>query len=248
MRLDLLNDVFNNFKERKFVKNFINEMSNYLENNLNFKSEEIPIIEEILSKNNLTTGNKNTIIWKERDIILEYVEKFRNDKSIYFVKDSKKTYWLDNKKHYDNDVYKVLKIENSKIEEVEISKKDMPKNIGINDVFTIENGSYICDNVATKELKKEIINMTKEIIDRQNINLDKHRKEGHLYLVTEKLNNNLFLWDLIDSPKIEFEEVNISENLSNSIRAGMVLKYINGKYEYYSDDGFEIVNKIYPSS
>ena len=46
--------------------------------------------------------------------------------TMYFVKDSKKTYWSNNEKHYNNNVYNVLKVENDKIEELEISKKDMP--------------------------------------------------------------------------------------------------------------------------
>lgn len=119
------------------------ELSNYLENNaknnLNSQGEELPIIEDILSKNNLTTGNKNAIIFNEDDVILEYAKKMGNDKPMYFVKDSKKTYWSNNKKHYNNNVYAVLKVENNKIEEIEISKNDMPRNIGVNDVFRREN-------------------------------------------------------------------------------------------------------------
>ena len=34
MNLDLVNSIFNNLKENKFVQNFIKELSNYLENNL----------------------------------------------------------------------------------------------------------------------------------------------------------------------------------------------------------------------
>ena len=34
MNLDLVNDVFNNLKENKFVQNYIKELSNYLEKNL----------------------------------------------------------------------------------------------------------------------------------------------------------------------------------------------------------------------
>jgi len=248
LNLDLLNDVFNNLKENKFVQNFINELSNYLENNVSFKNEKIPIIEDIMSKNNLTTGNKNSIIWKEKDVILKYAEQNFNNDSMYFVKDSKKVNWLNNKEHYNNDVYTVLKVENSKIEEIEISKKDMTKDIGINDVFRIENGNYVIDNLATKELQEEIINMANEIIDKQNSNLEKHRKEGHLYMVSEELGNNRFLWDLTDAPKTEFEEVDIPKDLLEKATEGIVLKYTNGKYEYFSDDGFERAEKIHSSS
>ena len=184
------------------MQNFINELSNYLENNMKnnfgYRNEDVPIIEDILSKNNVTTGNENSIRWKLNDVILEYArQNFSND-SMYFVKDSKKTYWSNNEKNYNNNVYNVLKVENDKIEELEINKKDMPENIGVNDVFRIENDKYVIDNFATKELQEKIISMANEIIDKQNANLDRYRKEGHLYLVSEELGNNRFLKDLTD--------------------------------------------------
>lgn len=225
------------------MQNFINELSNYLENNLKnnlgCRSENVPIIEDILSKNNVTTGNENSIRWKLNDVILEYAGQNFNNDSMYFVKDSKKTYWSNNEKHYNNNVYNVLKVENDKIEELEISKKDMPENLGVNDVFRMENDKYVIDNFATKELQEEIIDMANEILDKQNANLDKFRKEGHLYLVSEELGNNRFLKDLTDASNFEFEEVNIPKDLLDRATEGAVLKYNNGSYEYYSNDGFE---------
>lgn len=199
----------------------------------------MPIIEDILSKNNVTTANENSIRWKLDDVILEYAgQNFSND-TMYFVKDSQKTYWSNNQKHYNNNVYTVLKVQNNQIEEIEISKKDMPKDIGVNDVFRIEEDKYVIDNLATEELQEEIINMAKEIIDKQSAKLEKYRKEGHLYMVSEELGNNRFLWDLTDVTKFEFEEVDIPKDLLDTATEGTVLKYINGTYEYYSNDGFE---------
>ncbi len=225
----------------------MDELSSHLENNLkndlDFKENELPIIEDILSKNNLTTGNKNAIIFNENDVILKYAEKMKNGESIYFVKDNKKTYWSNNKEYYDNDLYTVLKAENGQIEKMEIKKNDMPEDIGINDVFKVENGKYIIDNIATKELQDEIKSMAQEIINKQNINLDKHRKEGHLYRVSEELGNNRFLRDLTDGSKTEFEEVNIPKEILEKATEGTVLKFTNGIYEYYSNDGFEMIDE-----
>ena len=116
MNLELVNDLFNNLKEKQFVKNFIKELSDYLKNknDLNQENNENPIIEEILSKNNFTTGNQNSIRWKLSDVILKYSQKTLDNNEIYFVKDIK-----------NNDTYRVLKTGNSKIEEVEISKKNL---------------------------------------------------------------------------------------------------------------------------
>jgi len=229
------------------VQNFIKELSNYLENNIGKGREEMPIIEDILSKNKLTTANENSIRWKFDDVILKYAEQNFSNDSMYFVKDSQKTYWSNNQKHYNNNVYTVLKVENNQIEEIQISKKDMPKDIGVNDVFRMKDDEYIIDNFATEELEEEIINMTKEIIDKQNAKLDRYRKEGHLYMVSEELGDNRFLWDLTEAPKIEFEEVDIPKDLLDRATEGSVLKYTNGTYEYYSNDGFERADKIHSS-
>ena len=205
---------------------------------------EMPIIEDILSKNKVTTGNENAIRWKLNDILIEYAKQNFKNESMYFVQDSKKTYWSNNEKHYNNNVYSVLKVENNQIKEIEINKNKMPKQIEVNDIFVIKDNKYIVDRVATTEIQGNIIKMAKEIIDKQNMELDKQRKEGHLYIVKEEIGNNRFLWDLTDAPKFEFEEINIQKDLLDKAIVGTVLKYTNGKYEYYSDDGFEKMERL----
>lgn len=82
--------------------------------------------------------------------------------------------------------------------------------------------------------------MAEDVIEKQNKNLAEYRKEGHLYIVTEELRNNRFLKDLNTSSKVEFEEVDIPQNLLDKATEGIILKYNNGKYEYYSDDGYKL--------
>lgn len=52
---------------------------------------------------------------------------------------------------------------------------------------------------------------------------------------------------LTDAPKFEFEEVDIPKDLLEIATEGSVLKYTNGTYEYYSNDGFERAEKIHSS-
>ena len=200
---------------------------------------KMPIIEDILSKNNVTTGNENSIRGKFNDVILEYAKQKFKDEPMYFVQNDKKIYWENNEEHYNNDFYSVLKVENNQIEKIEINKNDIPKNVEVNDVFLIKENEYIIDTVATEELQQEIKKMAEEIIDKQNEKLDSYRKEGHLYMVSEELGNNRFLYDLTDAQGFEFEEVQIPKDLLNLATEGSVLKYTNGAYEYYSSDGFE---------
>lgn len=234
MSLNLSMNRPNPIKENKFINKFMKELAECL------KKDKISIIEDILKNNLLTTANKNAITWKENEIIEQYMINTARTETMYFVKDNKKTYWLKNEKRYNNEIYEVLKIENNKIEKIEMKKQEIPNNIGVNDVFKIKDGKYIIDDIATKELKEKIIKMAEKIIERQNKNLERYRKDGHLYMVIEELGNNRFLKDLSDSSKIEFEEVDIPQELLDKATEGMILKYNNGKYEYYSDNGYKL--------
>ena len=214
-------------------------MSEYLKGNLSFTKEEKPIIEEFLECHNLTTASKNSIIKKEREILIEFANENFTSNIIYFVKDNKKSKWKNNKKELDDSKYAVLKIEDGKIEEIGIDKKDMPANIGVNSVFSVEDSRYVLNKLATEKLKEKLTNMTEELERKQNLALEEHRKEGHLYLVTEEIGDNRFLWDLTDKPRSEFEEVSVPKELLSQATEGIVLKYTNGNYEYYSDGGFD---------
>ena len=59
-------------------------------------------------------------------------------------------------------------------------------------------------------------------------------------MVTEELGNNRFLKDLSNLSESEFEEVDIPQNLLDKAIEGTILKYNNGKYEYYSDYGYRL--------
>lgn len=227
-----------------FGQRFMKELSQHLGKKTSEDRLDMPIIEDILSKNNVTTGNENVIRWKFDDVVLEYAKQNFNNESMYFVKDSKKIYWSNNEKQYNNNVCSVLKVENNKVDEIEISKKNMPENIGVNDVFREKGGKFIVDDFATAELQEKIKCMAEGIINKQNANIESYRKEGHLYMVSEELGNNRFLCDLTDVPKFEFEEVDIPKDLLGKAVEGSVLRFTNGTYEYYSNDGFERLNRI----
>ncbi len=227
MILNLENDISETLKENNETKDLINELSNYLNSN------EEPIIEKILSQRKMTTGNENSIRWKEKETVIKFFEKNNQNGAIYFVKDNKKPYWKNNQRFINNDVCVVWKVENGKLDKIEINKKDMPKNIKINGVFRFENGEYIIEEELSNCLKKEIINMANEILNKQDTKLNTYRKEGHVYIVTGEQNEKRFLRDLTENSNIEFEETNLSKDILEKAVQGICLKYINGKYEIY---------------
>ena len=150
---------------------------------------------------------------------------------MYFVKDNKKLYWQNNKKNFDNNVFDILKVENDKIEEITIEKQNLLGNIKTNDVLKIEDGDFKLDDINTDELKEEILNMASDIIEKQNIELENYRKENHLYEICEEIGNNRFLKDITENNGFEFEEVDIPEDLLDKAVEGMILKFVDGKYE-----------------
>ena len=81
--------------------------------------------------------------------------------------------------------------------------------------------------------------------DVQNIEvsqeLDKNHKEGHLYLVTSDRNNQIYLWDFTDKPEYEFEEKNIPPELDDVAKEGAMLKYENGTFILYSEEGYDML-------
>lgn len=82
---------------------------------------------------------------------------------------------------------------------------------------------------------------TQDELNEHEKRVQNYRKEGHLYFVTEGRNNTVWLWDFTDKPKFEFEEWNFSEDLLKVATEGAMLQYNNGKYELYSDEGYDMV-------
>ena len=121
-------------------------------------------------------------------------------------------------------------------------EKDTKSNINIKNFIeelskflNKTNSSNVQDNTISLEKNSEII------LEEIDANLQKNRKEGHLYLVTEDRNNEIYLWDFTDKPKHEFKEIVSSEELLNIAKEGAMIKNKNGKYELYYQYGFNML-------
>ncbi len=66
-------------------------------------------------------------------------------------------------------------------------------------------------------------------------------KEGHLYLVTEDRKDVFYIWDFTDKPKKEFTYNNPSQELLEIAKEGTLLKFNNGKLEFHSYDGYNLL-------
>lgn len=128
-------------------------------------------------------------------------------------------------------------------------KKDLKSNVTIKN-FMKELSDFLKDTTSSltedkhNNISNEKITNTKENllnIDERENKLKEYRKEGHLYLVTEDRNNEIYLWDFTDKPKYEFKEIVTSEELLTVAKEGAMLQYKNGKYELYSPHGYDML-------
>lgn len=234
MNLNLFNNLTNSIKENEIIQNFIKELQEFLENptlkdNSN-KTEEIGILEKIQSERNTSIANKNRMNIIMDDILMQYANNTINSGDLYFV--AGKSSKIEN-------TYIVYKYENGKDSIINISAKELPQNAGINSVLRVKNGQYVFDEKATNDLIKKITQMANDLLDKQNKTLNEYRKEGHLYMVTEKINDSVFLWDTTDKPDKEIEEVDFPKELKDKATEGTVFIYTGGKYEFFSNYGFE---------
>lgn len=114
-------------------------------------------------------------------------------------------------------------------------REDIRNNIDVKG-FIQELTNYL-KNMETPKIK-ENENISKIDIDED---LQNYRKEGHLYLVTEDRNNEIYLCDYTEKSKIEFKEKIAKEDLLNVAKEGAMLQYKNGKYELYSKSGYDML-------
>ena len=98
--------------------------------------------------------------------------------------------------------------------------ENLKKHIESNDIinnFIEELGNFLKNTNSQENNVNDVSKNTNSLSDSRNQNLAQNRKEGHLYLVTEDRNNEIYLWDFTDKSKTEFKETGLSDDLLNQI-------------------------------
>lgn len=223
-------DFFNNLKENlekndtlskivDGVSEFIGELSEALQKG---ESANNDIVTQIANSNKLTTASENTITQIRKDVLQEYANNTKEEGTLYFVFN----------KVNGEDKYRVWEYNGNNRTKTEIEGKDLPEDAQVNSAMRMQNGKLITDKEATQEILNEINNRAKEVIERQNKQIEDYKKEGHTYLVTEDSNGRVFLWDSTEKPKNEIEDVYFPEELKDKAKEGNKFLYQNGMYVY----------------
>lgn len=234
MNLDLANDIFNNLKGNKFVKGFINELSNSFKTNTKNTSKEF---NDDNKWNNLTSDNltlydkkiitqfRNEILLKRTNILQNYAENTKEKGEMLYVYDI-----AINKSNSYNLCY-CNSNESHKV--VTKSIEELPVGSNLGSVLRKQNENFILDVEATKIIEAKIDSMIKEEIEKQNKYLNSKRIDGHIYEVGEKYSEKIWLYDLnnVSNNGIEgIEEINFPKDLYEIAKPGDLFIYKNGVY------------------
>ncbi len=215
MNLDIVNDLFNNLKENKFVQNFMKELSNYLEKNST-------------NNNNLISKYKDEMLIERANILQNYALETKDKGEMYYIYDINTN---------EKNTYNLCVCKPSKSNEV-ITKKieDLPEGASLGSVLRKQGEDFILEKEDTKVIENQINNMIEEKMREQNQYLDSKRIEGHIYEADEKYSGRIWLYDLNNKEGggIEgIEEIEFPQNLYETAKKGDKFIYQNGEYQKY---------------
>ena len=220
MNLDFVNNLFNNLKENKLAKDFMNELSDYLENNEwnNLLSDDLTI-------------NDTKIISKYKDIMLKERAKILQDYA-ESTREAGEMYYIYNVSENERNSYNISKADKSH-KVITMPVEDLPEGSKLGSVLRKQGDKFILDANATRVVGKRIDEMIEGLIKEQNQFLSDRRIEGHTYEIEDKGNDRVWLYDLnntIGGGIEEFEEIEFPKDLYEIARKGDKFLYKNGLY------------------
>ena len=152
-----LNRITEKMENNSFIRNFIKEMSEYLEKVNNKKEIKIEKMDQI----KLTDEEDLEFYRKKWDFLENYFEKELLDlsKGEIFIVTNK----YENDEEYHR--YKVTQYKNNIEHKCIAFEKDLPENVQLGDVVRKIDGKYIYDKQATQYVSESINKIKKEIIN-----------------------------------------------------------------------------------
>ena len=238
MNLDLVNGIFNNLKENKFVQNFMKELSNYLEyNNANTskvldiddKWNDLTLDDLTLYGKKIITKFRDEILLQRTNILQNYAENTKEKGEMFYIYDKS-----ENQRNSYNLSYCNM---NKSHEILTKSIEELPSCCTLGSVLRKNGENFIIDIEATKEVGREINSMIKEKIEEQKEYLESKRIDGHIYEVGEKYLGRIWLYDLnnVSSGGIEgVEEIEFPKDLYEIAKEGDLFVFENGEYKMHT--------------
>lgn len=167
----------------------------------------------------LTTKYRDKLKIERINILNNYAKQTLDRGTMYYIysKNSRKV-----------DRYNLTICEEGKSREIiSTSKAELPEGATIGSVLREQNGVYILENEATEIISKRLTQILEQLLQEQNLELNKYRIEGHKYEFVECLGDTVCLTDITINNGECFEEV---EFPIEQAEEGMIFKYVNGEY------------------
>lgn len=159
MELDL-NRITEKLQQNDFIKNFIKELSESLEN----FSHQNKVKGEKMEEVKLTPEEDLKFYRKKWDFLENYFEKELS------VLSKGEIFLVTNK--YENDYeyhrYKVAQYVEGHERKYIVFEKDLPENVQLGDVVRKIDGKYIYDKQATQYVKNSLNEIKRDIIDKRD--------------------------------------------------------------------------------
>lgn len=222
MDLERINTLFNNAKNNEFVKSFITEIYNNLNNDI-INSKNI-MEENTLKGSILTTEFRDKFNVEINDILINYADE---------TKEKGKMYYIYSKNSSNQDMYNlsICDRENTNMV-IEENALNLPQSSGVGTILrkNLEN-KYVIDELGTEEIKEKIENLEKNIYEEQENFLESRRIENHVYELSEKDEKSVWLFDITNNDDEAFEEIDFEKDIFENAEEGDKFIYKNGRYE-----------------
>ena len=225
MNLDLFNNLINSTKENNVIQSFIKELGKFMENNLfNDERNQETLVQKILNGRTLTARYRDEINLKRHDIITNYSKENSAQGEFYYVYS----------KGVDNTYGVVMHKNEESGSDIWVKESELPKNAGVDSALRVENGKFVLDENATKEIQEELTEMINKLLEEQANRLEAQRVEGHIYSFVEKSEDTVVLIDETNYTGECFEEIDFPPELANKATQGDMFQYVNREYQLVS--------------
>lgn len=211
MDLEFFNDIINNIKESDFVQNFLKELSNLIENNVNSQASKYSDYwdyQKFMEDN--VAASIGISKWSADITYHDELSKAIDDSILKLAEKEGALYRKQFKPNgsTDNQTYSVDKFEDGRIEHLILPKDKVPSGFENEDIiFNYKsNGSP----EVREDLKEEAIKIAsdkmKYLKTQENKKVLDYKKEGHVYQAIEN-DGYIFLKDLTEKRDYVIEDI-----------------------------------------
>ena len=216
-------------KHDNFIKKFINELQSYLNGNLkenSIRKGYKPLIDFNNNENKLIVEYRDKMLIERNNILNNYANNTVDKGQMYYI-------YSKSSKNMNEYNLCICNDENSHTV-IEERIENLPEGASIGSVLRKSENGYILDEESTIEIENQIRKMIENLLDEQAEFLKSKRIEEHIYEVSEKNDNRVWLFDITNNSNEAIEEIDFPKMLINESKEGDLFVYKEGRYQRYS--------------